>query len=207
MKQLKQTPEPVRTLLRTWTVLSCVVWSLTACGPAYRTPVLFKDRVISQQKLGADDYAVYSAALPEFLPDSAREWIAVTGVTIPADPVDASLFDEAHRPLVEDLGHRLIAAGDTVHVIDQRFTEPPPVAVTPLMDTINWVPVQWHRTLHKSYPAGMVSFARVAKDPGRDWALVYGLAGKGPVGTGIARAILLQRQAGEWRVVESRPLD
>lgn len=190
-----------------WTVLACALWSVVACGPAYRSPTLFKGRVISQQKLGANDYAVYSAALPEFLPDDdSQDWIAVAGVTIPAEPVDPLQFNEAHRSTVEELAGKLLVSSDTVYVIDQRFAEPPSVAVSPLMDTINWVPVQWHRTIDKTYPAGLVSFSRTAIDPAGEWALVYGLYGKGPMGSGFPRAVLLRKQSGSWSVVDSQRL-
>lgn len=178
-----------------------------ACGPAYRSPVLFKDRVISQQKLGAAEYAVYSAALLEFVPDHhARDWIAVTGVTIPAEPIDPAQFKSEHRLQVENLGRKLLAANDTVYVIDQRFAESLSVAVTPLMDTIQWIPVQWHRTLHRTYPAGLVNLSKVAIDPDGQWALVYGLSGKGPVGTGFPRAVLLRKNVTGWTVADSRSL-
>jgi len=188
-------------------VLACAIGITAACGPAYRSPALFKGREISQQKLPSHDYAVYSAALPEFIQDDPqRDWIAVAGVTVPAEPVDPLLYEEAHRSKVEELGEQLLVSSDTVYVIDARFAEPPSVEVTPLMDTVNWVPVRWHRMLHKSYPAGLVNFSRVATDSEGEWALVYGLSGKGPIGTGIPKAVLLRKQSGGWSVVESRRL-
>jgi len=188
-------------------VLACAIGITAACGPAYRSPALFKGREISQQKLPSEDYAVYSAALPEFLPDDEPgDWIAIAGVTIPVEPVDPLLFDEAHRSQVDELGESLLRSSDTVYVIDARFAEPPTVAVTQLMDTANWVPVRWHRTLHKSYPAGLVNLSRVATDSEGQWAAVYGLSGKGPIGTGFPRAVLLRQQNGRWVVVESQPL-
>lgn len=194
-------------LSKTWSAgaLLCLLTLGLACGgKPYRSPNLFGDRIISQQKLSAAEYEVYSAALPVLAPGPRdKDWISVSGVTIPAEYVDLTLFEPDHRAVMEGLFRKLNAASDTVYVIEGRFAESLAVAPVPLMDTSTWVPIQWDRTLHRPYPAGLVSFSRVAMHPTGEWALVYGLYGNGPVGTGFPRMILLRKLEGHWQVVES----
>ena len=182
------------------------LFAAAACGPAYRTPALVKGRSLSQQALPAEEYRVYSAALAEFLPNAKKEWVSVTGVTIRAEHIESSVFGDAYATITQDLLSRLAASGDTAYVIGNHFAESLSVATCPVVDTTDWVAIRWQRTMHRSYPAGLISLSRVAIDPGGEWAMVYGLSGTGPVGTGFPRVVLLRAESGAWKVIASRAL-
>lgn len=193
------------------TTCAFMIALLVGCGQAYKSPVLLQDRILCRESIPADDFDVYSAALPSLLPGdrASRDWITVTGVTVPAEGIDLSLFAQSHRDVAQALAHRLRMASDTVYVIDGRFAESLAVVVAPLMDTTEWVPIRWHRTMHRSYPGGILSLSRVAQDAadGERWAMVYGLYGKGPIGTGFPSVLLLRRDGLDWVVVESHSLE
>lgn len=178
---------------------------LLACGPAYRTPALFLGRAVSTDTIPGGEYDVYRAALPAFYPSQPdRSWVSVTGVTIPAEVIDATRFAEPHRDQASALARSLLRLNDTVYVLSGLANSS--VKLVPMIDTLSGTPSRWQRVMHRPYPAGLVSFARAAVAEDGQWALVYGLTGRGPVGTGFPRVVLLRREAQGWSVVESHPL-
>ena len=169
---------------------------------------MFHDRIISEQPLPAEEYAVYSAALREFPPDKApgHDWITVTGITIRPDTVDVTGLGKSDGEFSHEMLSRLSAAGDTVYLVESRFAESLNVAISPVLDTTDWVPVRWHRVRDRHQFAGIVSLSRVAFDESRQTALVYGLWGTGRLGAGAPRVVLLRKQEGAWKVLSSHEL-
>jgi hypothetical protein len=191
--------------------ISVLVVLLSACGSAYRDTSMFHDRIISEQPLPAEEYAVYSAALLEFPPGKTpgHDWLTVTGITIRPDTVDVTDLGKSEGKFSQDMLGRLVAAGDTVYLIESRFAESLKVAISPVLDTTaaDWAPVRWHRVRDRHQFAGILSLSRVAFDDSRQMALVYGLWGTGTLGSGSPRVVLLRKQEGVWKILSSNELD
>lgn len=181
---------------------------VSACAAAYRDPSLFHGRIISQERLPAEEYAVYSAALREFPPDTTptHDWIEVTGITIRPDERDTAALRTVDASVTEGMLRRLTASGDTVYLVEERFAKSLNVVTSPILDTIDWAPVKWQRVRHRPHVAGLTSLSRVAFDETGQTALLYGLWGFRTIGTGSPRVVLLKKQAGAWKVAFSRAL-